>query len=123
MRLLLQGHSQEQVIAHLKDRSVRRPGAVLNAAMDRFAAVAGQSREVRLGFLQEAVLLQYQRLHAIGLYADALKALQELAKLTDAYNAAKELPGTIVSRSGKSPAGVEREPDNAELLKLVKGDG
>jgi len=111
MRFLLDGRSREEVEVYLRSERVKDPGKVIEEAKRRFQLVADEPPRTRLGFCQAAALTLYQRTLEVGDHPSALRALQELAKLSNAYQVAKE----------STPADEGEDLDG--LLQVIQGGG
>ena len=111
MHHMIEGRSLEEIETFLRGQKVTRPVKVLDEARQRFRVVAEEEPGTRLGFLQAAVRSLFQRMIEVGDYPGALRALQELAKLSNAYQTAKE----------STPAEHGEDLDN--LLQVIQGGG
>lgn len=112
MRLLLEGHARADIRELIaKAAPGQDPDRVLRLAVRRFAVIAKEPKQARLGFCQEAARELFRRMMDTGDYAGALRAVQELAKLSDAYSAGKHLT--------REPDEVDTPDDAAAVQSLL----
>jgi len=117
VKMLLDGHSETDIREYLLEYGKpQKPKLIIRAALDNFKTIAAAPKATRLGFCQEAARELYRRMVEVGDYAGALRAIQELAKLTDAYAAAK-------ATKAAKPAPKAAPTKTAELLSLVRKNG
>lgn len=124
-KLLLQGHTPEDIADYLKKEGARDPRRAIREAITAFEALAKIPPEARLGFCQDAARELYRKCLEVGDYAAALKALRELATLTDSYTAAKEArekrPQETPATNAPPAPQHETPADVGALLQLVRG--
>lgn len=114
-RLIVQGYGKADVEEWLKkEHPKQKTDEIYKTAVDFFTEHA-MTKSARLGFCQEASRLLYQKMLYVGDYPGALRATQELARLSNAYETAK---------SEDEPALPKQETadhkDSKELLRLIR---
>ncbi len=118
-RLILQGYGKSDVIEWINKEHPKENGAklykkVISHLSDNTIGKAGH-----LGFCRESVRFLYQKMVESGDYTGALRAIQELAKLSDSYRTAKDT--CIPAADETSDTIAATEPGNSEeILRLIK---
>lgn len=86
---LVEGHSNADIIEYLHGQSMTAEDVALvfEQALSNFVKSANLPKTVRRGWCLEALRDLYQKLVATGDYVGAIRAVREIAKLSDLYNA------------------------------------
>jgi hypothetical protein len=85
VNFLIEGHGNRDIIEYLESQQMpaAEAKAVFEDALKKFIKAANLPKAVRRGLCLEMYRDLYRRLVATGDYAGALRAVQELAKLSD----------------------------------------
>lgn len=84
---LVEGHAAVHIVEYLESQTMTADAAmnVLHEALNKFVKVAKLPKEVRRGWLIECARDLYRQMKHTGDYTGALKALQEISKLSATY--------------------------------------
>lgn len=110
-RLIVQGHGKADVLEWLKKEHPKEKGEALYKKAVAFFTDHAMNKIERLGFCQESARYLYQKMVEVGDYSGALRAIQEVAKLSDSYETAKSI---------EDEPGGEGHNDSEQLLRLIK---
>ena len=82
---IVDGHSNTDIFEYLNENGIRGAAAreIFEKALEKFMKSTQMPTEIRLGWCLEAYSRLYQKLLSSGDYAGALRAVQEIAKLTE----------------------------------------
>ncbi len=91
---LIEGHGNANIIEYLETREVTTAQAksILEEALTKFVKSAALPKSLRRGWCLEAYRELYRKLVETGDYSGALKAVNDIAKLSDLLSSNKPSP-------------------------------